>query len=684
MKVESKANSELIEAISYLKQRISGMEQFQSEIKDLKDVLQDNEIRYRSLFETCQDSIFIINQETERFVSVNNAACRLYGYSANEFYNMKAVDISAEPEDTSLAIRDSVITVPMRLHLKKDGTVFPVEITGGYFFLNGSKFHTAIIRDITERVKSEELLKESEEKYRVLLNNDRSAICIINLDTMGFIDANDAHVKLYGYTRDELLNHKKTSDLTAEPEETLKAIELAAKQNSTLTVPLRWHKKADGTIFPIEAILWPHMLNNARVLFAMVFDISERVKAEELLKQTQQNYDAFFNAIDDFIFVLDEQGNIMHVNDTVLNRLGYAREELTGKPVLMVHPTERVDEANKIIGDMLDKKAEFCPIPVITKSGIQIPVETRVSRGNWDGKPALFGVTKDISKIKLSEEKFSKVFHLNPSACGLSDLQSHKYIELNEAFYKLFGFTEVEVIGKTPLELGIMTPETRNSILLKSDSNGKITNAEAELMAKNGEIKHVLLSAENIYVQDKKYRFTIAHDITGRKQTESDLERHREHLEDMIRERTAELGMKTMALEQANIALKVLLQHREYDKNDMEEKFVMNLRNLIAPYIEELKKSHLEKKQRSLLDTVELHLNEIVSPMLKNMQQFNLTPRETKVASLIKQDKSTKEISEVLKISVGSVDVHRKNIRKKLGLTNRRESLSSFMQRLEK
>ena len=97
----------------------------------------------------------------------------------------------------------------------------------------------------------------------------------------------------------------------------------------------------------------------------------------------------------------------------------------------MVQPPERRDKAGRIVGEMLSGVTEFCPVPIMTKSGVQIPVETRVSHGFWDGEPLIFGVTKDISNLKLSEEKFSKLFYLNPFACGLSDLDSQKYIELN-------------------------------------------------------------------------------------------------------------------------------------------------------------------------------------------------------------------------------------------------------------
>ncbi len=242
-----------------------------------------------------------------------------------------------------------------------------------------------------------------------------------------------------------------------------------------------------------------------------------QIAQTRILSVTQKNYETFFNTIDDFLFVLDEQGNIIHANKTVIERLGYSMAELHGKSVLMVHPPERRDEAGRIVGEMLTGKAEFCPVPILTKSGTQIPVETKVSPGMWDGKPVLFGVTKDISRVQLSEEKFSKLFHINPSACGLSDLDDHTYIEVNEIFYSLFGFEKNEVIGKTAVALGILTPESISSIMNKADSNGNVTNVETDLKAKNGEIKHVLLSSENIYVQDKRYRFTVVHDITERK-----------------------------------------------------------------------------------------------------------------------------------------------------------------------
>ena len=236
--------------------------------------------------------------------------------------------------------------------------------------------------------------------------------------------------------------------------------------------------------------------------------------------QTRQNYESFFNAIDDFLFVLDGMGNIIHVNKTVTARLGYSENELIGKSVLFVHPPERRAEAQKIVADMLAGRASVCPVPLITKSGQQIPVETRISPGTWGGKTALFGVTKDVSDIALSQEKFSKVFELNPSICGLSGIEDRKYVEINQAFCDILGFPKSEVIGKTAIELGILDEKTIAEIMKHADKNGKISNVDAKLRTKDGNELDVIMSAENIFVQDIKYRFTVVQDVTALKKSE--------------------------------------------------------------------------------------------------------------------------------------------------------------------
>jgi two-component system cell cycle sensor histidine kinase/response regulator CckA len=127
-----------------------------TERKMAEERLREGERMYRQLFELESDAIFIVNAETGEILEVNQTAATLYGYTREELLSMKNVDLSAEPEETSRATADKLSLVPIRMHKKRDGTVFPVEITASHFFWKGKDVHLAAIRDISERIRAEE------------------------------------------------------------------------------------------------------------------------------------------------------------------------------------------------------------------------------------------------------------------------------------------------------------------------------------------------------------------------------------------------------------------------------------------------------------------------------------------------------------------------------------------------
>ncbi|MCK4657180.1 MAG: PAS domain S-box protein, partial [candidate division Zixibacteria bacterium] len=143
--------------------------------KKTENALEESEEKYRRLFETETDAIMVFDAETRQFVDVNNAAVHLYGYSREEFLKIRHDDMTAELEDSDVSIKltlaGAVTRVPVRYHKKKDGTIFPVEISASSFTMKGRKVLCGVIRDITERKKAEQKLKESEEKYRHLYEN---------------------------------------------------------------------------------------------------------------------------------------------------------------------------------------------------------------------------------------------------------------------------------------------------------------------------------------------------------------------------------------------------------------------------------------------------------------------------------------------------------------------------------
>jgi PAS domain S-box-containing protein len=145
-----------------------------TEHKKAEEELRESEERYKELFERESDAIMVFDSETKRFEDVNNAALQLYGYNREEILRLTAVDISAEPEETvammNKIIKNNVKSIKKieRYNKKKDGTVFPVEISPGIFFIGGSRKVFSVVRDISERKKYETELKRSRRQFRLL------------------------------------------------------------------------------------------------------------------------------------------------------------------------------------------------------------------------------------------------------------------------------------------------------------------------------------------------------------------------------------------------------------------------------------------------------------------------------------------------------------------------------------
>jgi DNA-binding CsgD family transcriptional regulator/predicted lactoylglutathione lyase len=170
---------------------------------------------------------------------------------------------------------------------------------------------------------------------------------------------------------------------------------------------------------------------------------------------------------------------------------------------------------------------------------------------------------------------------------------------------------------------------------------------------------------------DGPVRVIISHEeITALKLTEEELRQNRDALES-----------QKVDLQEANIALKVLLRQREEDKKEMEQKVLSNIKDLVFPYIEKLKRAPLRAKDHTNVEIIESHLNEVISPLLQRLSHLNivLTPQEMQIAALVKDGKTSKEIADVLHVSETTVHFHRKNLRNKLGLKNKSTNLRSYL-----
>jgi DNA-binding CsgD family transcriptional regulator len=151
--------------------------------------------------------------------------------------------------------------------------------------------------------------------------------------------------------------------------------------------------------------------------------------------------------------------------------------------------------------------------------------------------------------------------------------------------------------------------------------------------------------------------------------------------EEALKKSQEELFEQKQSLEEANIALKVLLKQREADRQELEKKVLTNVKDLVLPYVEKLKNSRLKPRDKTLIEIVETHLNDVISPLLQRFANAKilLTPQEMKVASLVKDGKTSKEIADILNVSETTINFHRKNLRVKFGLTNQKSNLRSYL-----
>jgi PAS domain S-box-containing protein len=175
-----------------------------------------------------------------------------------------------------------------------------------------------------------------------------------------------------------------------------------------------------------------------------------------------------------------------------------------------------------------------------------------------------------------------------------------------------------------------------------------------------------------------EYLATEIGNIVARMQT-------RQRLDEEIAIRTETdkaLKAEHQSVQEANTALKVLLNHREEDRKELEKKVFANMQQLVMPHIEKLKKNSLDPVQQMSISFIESNLNEILSPFLHIMQGFKFTPRQLEVVTLIKQGRTTKEIARILNMSKQAVDIQRFMIRKKLGLNKSKTNLQSYLKSL--
>lgn len=254
--------------------------------------------------------------------------------------------------------------------------------------------------------------------------------------------------------------------------------------------------------------------------------IKERVQSEELLLNSEENFHAFFETIDEMIFIINKKGIVFHTNVAVLRKLGYTQKELYKMNVVDILADEKKFKSENIFSEMIAGKRSSCFVSLITKNGTIIPTETLVWFGKWDGKDCVFGVSKDLTIQQAAFDKFYKMFNNNPALMAVINIADKKFIDVNNAFLNKLGFTREEILGKTSKELKLFIENDKlTEVVNLLPKEEKIKNIELKIRKKNGQIMDGLFSSEIIDNQIEKSFLTVVTDITEQKQVEEELHR---------------------------------------------------------------------------------------------------------------------------------------------------------------
>ena len=394
-----------------------GEKQFQlvyqdiTERKQAEDIIRENEGKYRQLFELGSDALVLIEIKTGRILDLNNAAIEMYGYSREEALQMKNTDFSAEPDKTRKATLASKEHIPVRYHRRKDGAIFPVDMAVAYYTWYGKEVCVAAIRDITDRKRAEEALRESEERYRVLVELSPEAIFVASEGKHVF--ANSAAVKLLGASSPDQIIGRPVTDFVHPDYREIVVERMRKAMKTGMAVPALEEKyiRFDKTEIDVEVRAAPLVYRGKMAMQATVSDITERREAEESLRLSEQNFRDSIENSPLGIRIADEDGKTLYANRALLDIWGYSSiEELEAVPRKQRYTPESYDEHRTRI-DKRKRGERFSSdyeLSIVCSDG-QVRILS-VSRGEllWDGEKQFQLVYQDITELKLATEELEK------------------------------------------------------------------------------------------------------------------------------------------------------------------------------------------------------------------------------------------------------------------------------------
>lgn len=519
-------------------------------------LLQESEERYRFLVDNTPDFIYSFDRES-RHTAINKSVCDAMGLPedqivgktyaelgfsekiAKEWQTLHQMVFSSkkpvETETTTVMPDGAVYTYWVALNPVFDEKGDVIDIRG-------------TSRDITEHKKAEHDLRESERKYRLLVENLSEGIWYIDKDASTTY-VNQRMADMLGYTISELQG-KPLFEFMDERGKDIAQRKLKERRQGIQEQHDFEFIRKDGKRIHTLIETTPVLDEDGCYIGALAgaLDITERRETEEALKISEEKFRGIYEQSPIAIEIYSRDGILVDVNQTTLDMFGISDKkyvlgfDLWADPNLSEEKMELLKNGQPIfISTAFDfelvKKHNLYPtsrngmmymdmyaIPLLHEkeiTGYLIQIVELTERKQAE------------IALRESEERFSTIFRVSPIATSLSG-PDHKYTEVNQAWCNLLGYSRKEAIGHTPVELGIITAETGDIISKTYRDTGLLKNYEMRLRTKKGEIKDTLSSSEYISIGGERYTLNITVDITERKQMLKTLQDRNTYIETIL------------------------------------------------------------------------------------------------------------------------------------------------------
>ncbi len=486
---------------------------------------------------------FLVGFKDGRIILVNHAFCLLTGFSETELRLMSWRTDLTPPEWHDL--QDKTIEEVYRTKkalryekelFRKDGSRVPVEsFIHPYLDDNGEIiYYYGFVTELTVRNQALEQLRKSQIQLQEISENMLDMYK--KIDIHGNIQyANQAYNTVLGYNVEDLIGKSAFNMVHIDDRDRISNV-FYTHLNTGMPIRTEYRcLRADGSYLYLETIakwLFDGININGAILVSR--DITERKIAETALRQSEEKFSKIFLCNPDIITISTlETGLFVDVNDACAELAGYSRHDIIGRTAheigIWVDPNQREDLINqlKAQGSLRGVEARFR-----IKSGEIMTALLSMEIIDIQTQPHLLTIVKNITErkkleetLRLSEERFSKAFHASPSLMTICSFADDRFIDVNQSFYRVTGYSREEVLGHTAVELGLWKNVSDRTLMKQTViDRGSVTNYECIFNTKSGEILG-LYSGEKIDIGGIPCLLSMVMDITERKKIEAEMNR---------------------------------------------------------------------------------------------------------------------------------------------------------------